>query len=100
MKTFYTDTVRDFIYKRFLNIQSEQYWTDENSYYFALILKDRFPSGTICYAVEEKYFVFLRDGVYYSYSGIVLPTGTVVQWDNLFEYNRNLYDEVLKKFYF
>lgn len=60
------DKVEEFIHKRF---KTNCKWMSDNSYYFAVILKSRFPRGTICYDVIEGYFLLYLHGCLYDYKG-------------------------------
>lgn len=85
------DEVLEFINRRF---KKDCNWLDGNCYYFALILKDRFPSGCIVYDVIWGHFFFEYDGKCYDYSGeLVLPIGAYsVYWDDM-----NNYDPLVKE---
>lgn len=67
-------------------------WTDGNCYYFALILKDRFPEGKIFYDVLYGHFVFQYQDKYYDWTGIADSLGDIVEWDKFEEF-----DSVQKK---
>lgn len=58
--------VLNFINKRF---PVDCDWTNGNCYYFALMLKDRFPNGDIVYDLIEGHFLFRYKGVLYDYNG-------------------------------
>ena len=58
-----------------------------NCYYFAIILKDRFPEGKIYFDVIWKHFVFQYDNHYYDWTGTVNPDGYLVEWDKFDEYD-------------
>lgn len=79
------DEVLEFIDRRFFD--ACEIWENENCYYFALILKDRFPDGAIVYDVIDGHFMFRRDGVFYDHTGIVHPDGYIVDWDDFDEYD-------------
>lgn len=59
--------VLEFIKRRF---KDDCKWLDGNCYYFAIILKDRFPEGMIFYDVQLGHFVFKYYEYYYDWSGI------------------------------
>ena len=63
------DKVLDFIKRRFLNTENAN-WLNENCYYFAIILKDRF-NGEIYYDVINGHFLTLIKDKLYDYSGVV-----------------------------
>ena len=81
--------VLEFIQRRF---KKDCNWIDGNCYYFAVILKDRFPEGEILYDVIYGHFVFQYDNKYYDWTGIHNPKGILVDWENFDEY-----DYLLKK---
>lgn len=81
--------VLDFIKRRF---PTDSNWLNGNCYYFALILKDRFPDGVILYDVIDGHFVTMIGGVMYDWSGIVLPEEDetkhfYVEWDKFEDYD-------------
>ena len=79
------DEVLEFIERRFPGDCS---WLNGNCYYFALILKDRFPQGEIFYDVIYGHFVFKYNGNYYDYSGINEDDdGYRVSWTSFDEYD-------------
>ena len=81
--------VLEFIQRRF---KVDCNWLDGNCYYFAIILKDRFPEGKIFYDVIHGHFIFKYQDELYDWSGIHRPEGLLVDWDNFDEY-----DSLLKK---
>ena len=78
------DKVIEFIHRRF---KFDCNWTSGNCYYFAIILKDRFPEGIIFYDVIYGHFVFLYEGKYYDWTGCINPDGILVEWDKFEEYD-------------
>lgn len=62
------DEVLDFIARRFPH---DNNWLNGNCYYFATILKARFPEGEIWYELIDDHFVFLFNHIFYDWSGIV-----------------------------
>ncbi len=83
------DEVLEFIQRRF---KDDCKWTTGNCYYFAIILKDRFPEGKIFYDVIYGHYVFQYKNEYYDWTGIINPLGYLVEWDKFDEY-----DSLLKK---
>lgn len=63
------DMILEFIKRRF---DIDCHWTDGNCYYFAVILKERFPEVNIFYMPIRGHFV-VRDseGNYYDFNGLV-----------------------------
>lgn len=62
-------------------------WDSENCYYFAVILKDRFPEGDIYYDVINGHFSYRINGVHYDHTGAFEPDGYLVKWDDFDEYD-------------
>ena len=85
------DEVLEFIERRF---KKDCDWINGNCYYFALILKDRFPGGASFYDVIAGHFVYSYNGNYYDWIGIVKPeeNSVYINWDEF-----ALYDELQKK---
>ena len=81
--------VLEFIQRRF---KKDCNWLDGNCYYFAIILKDRFPEGKIFYDVINGHFVFEYQDELYDWNGVHCLKGILVDWDNFDEY-----DSLLKK---
>ena len=80
------DPVLKFIHKRF---PKDNNWLDGNCYYFAVILKTRFPYGDIFYDTINGHFVTYIDGKMYDWSGIVPRDDKThyVLWDRFDEYD-------------
>ena len=57
--------IRKFIYNRF---PYDNNWLDGNCYYFAIILKERFPEGKIIYDVSDGHFLVRIEDVYFDYA--------------------------------
>lgn len=87
------DSVLEFIHRRFKN---DCGWTSGNCYYFAIILKDRFPNGRIYYDVIDGHFIFYYDGKYYDWGGIVKSYGYLVSWDKFDEYDILLKNRIVR----
>lgn len=78
------DNIIEFIKRRF---KTDCKWLDGNCYYFALILKDRFPGGEIYYDVIYGHFVYGINGQYFDWSGEVTPKGKLVEWEQMEKYD-------------
>lgn len=63
------EKVLEFIYRRF---PEDCHWADGNCYYFAVILKARFPNGEIYYDVVDGHFVFQLEDLYFDWNGTCL----------------------------
>lgn len=83
------DEVEEFIRRRF---PDDCRWLTGNCYYFAVILKDRFPEGEIYYDVIDGHFLFKLGIGFYDYEGHAYydayPTNKdFVPWDKFDEYD-------------
>lgn len=87
------DEVLEFINRRF---KKDCKWVDGNCYYFAIILKDRFPKGSICYDVIYGHFVFLYKNRLYDWTGLYNNAGNLVEWDKFKEYDSLVYERVVR----
>ena len=68
----------EFIQRRF---KTDCNWLTGNCYYFAIILKDRFPQGDIYYDVIDGHFVFKYENHFYDWTGITYPSNATYLWD-------------------
>lgn len=89
------DEVLDFIARRF---SQDCHWRDGNCYYFALILKDRFPKGKILYDAIYGHFFFQYNGKVYDHSGeLVWPGGAyAVYWDEMDKYDPLVKERIIR----
>ena len=79
------DPVLHFIHQRF---QNDCNWLSGNCYYFAVILKSRFPEGKIYYDVIHGHFVFQYQCNFYDWGGLYHPNDIVLTpWDDFSEYD-------------
>ena len=81
------DNVLNFIHRRFKN---DCNWLDGNCYYFAVILKNRFPDGVIYYDVILGHFIFKYQERFYDWNGIVDYNDFLdglIEWDKFDEYD-------------
>ena len=86
--------VMEFVYRRF---GKDCNWDTGNCYYLALILKDRFPEGRICYDVIYGHFVFEYEGKYYDWNGIYDEFDKImVAWDEFDEYDELQKDRIIR----
>ena len=85
-KHFRRNEVLNFIKRRF-PIDCD--WTTGNCYYFAVILKARFPKGIIYYDPVDGHFLFGYKGEMYDYKGKNHNTRYLVEWDKYDEYDKN-----------
>lgn len=85
--------ILEFIKRRF-NIDCN--WLNGNCYYFSLILKNRFPNGTIYYDVINGHFVFLYESKFYDWSGQCYPDGYLIEWDSFEKYDKLQKERIIK----
>lgn len=85
--------ILNFIKKRF---PSDCNWLDGNCYYFSIILKSRFPQGTICYDVINGHFLFRYGDSYYDWNGKIKPNNCLVKWDQMEEYDSLQKERVIR----
>ena len=78
--------VLNFIHKRF---SRDNNWVAGNCYYFAVILKARFPQGIIKYDVLGGHFVVEIDNINSDWQGVVPTTEKqfYVDWDKFDQYD-------------
>lgn len=78
--------VLEFIKRRFA---IDCNWKTNNCYFFAVILKSRFPKGIILYDVIDGHFVLEIQGKKYDWTGIVSEEGkhVYVKWDDFDDYD-------------
>ena len=82
--------VLEFIKRRFAD---DCDWTTGNCYYFAVILKDRFPEGKIFYDVRLGHFVYHYFGQFYDWIGIYdCNEDYLIPWDTF-----GIYDSARKQ---
>ena len=82
------DKVLEFIHRRFAKNNN---WTTGNCYYFAILLKTRFPQGKIMYDVIDGHFVTEIDCVKYDWNGAVEDDGkphNYIEWKKFAEYDK------------
>lgn len=81
-----TNDVLNFIFRRF---PYDAMWSEKNCYYFAVILKDRFPDGVIYYDVKEGHFLTkIRDKLYDNSGEQTEENRTLVKWDEFSKYDK------------
>ena len=81
--------IRKFIYNRF---PYDNNWLDGNCYYFAIILKERFPEGKIIYDVSDGHFLVRIEDVYFDWVGDhdfskEIQEKYFIDWDKFDEYD-------------
>lgn len=72
--------VLDFIRRRF-GEEDTNHWMDGNCYYFAQILKARFPQGILYYDLVNGHFVTCINDIYYDFTGFAnVNQSDLVRW--------------------
>lgn len=75
-----SEQITAFINRRF---EQDCNWTSGNCFYFATILKTRFPELDIYYLPIVGHFVAGHEGVYYDYNGEVEIAETPLRFSTL-----------------
>lgn len=77
--------IEEFIFRRF---PDDCNWLSGNCYYFALILKDRFPEGIIVYDVIYGHFLLKVSRCVYDFKGKHNIAGKIlIEWDKFDKYD-------------
>ena len=89
------DRILEFINRRFKN---DNDWLTGNCYYFAIILKTRFPEGSILYDVITGHFVFYINNKKYDWSGVVIDNeySKYILWDDFKNYDSIQFKSVIE----
>ena len=89
------DVVEEFITRRFKN---DCHWLDGNCYYFAMILKIRFPQAVLWYDVVLGHFFVNIDGQDYDWTGKIdnRDDSRCVMWDNMESYDFNVKQYIIR----
>lgn len=86
--------VLEFIKRRF---SDDCDWTTGNCYYFALILKDRFPEGKIFYDVHFGHFVYHYYGKFYHWLGVYdCNEDYLIPWDTFEIYDAERKQRIIR----
>lgn len=89
------DMVTEFIRRRF---PTDCRWVSGNCFFFAAILKARFPEAVVWYEVVGNHF-FVRIGdADYDWTGRIerQPGWHCVRWDEMGEYDEYLRDAIIR----
>lgn len=86
--------VIDFIHRRF---PVDNKWLNGNCFYFAAILKARFPKGQIFYDVIRGHFIFKYNNEFYDYSGLAQYEKPIL-WEDILngKYDNEVKDRIIK----
>lgn len=81
--------IRNFIYNRF---PYDNNWVNKNCYYFAIILKERFPEGKIVYSISDNNFLVKIEDLYFDWFGDHIFSKETqekyfIEWDKFDEYD-------------
>ena len=87
------DEVLEFTKRRF---SIDCNWLNGNCFFYCQILKSVFHSGVIFYDTIQGHFVFLYNGKYYDWSGIIEPNGYLVEWNKFKEYDEAQYKVIVR----
>ena len=103
------EEVIEFIERRFPTSKEDPQWVSGNCFYFASMLKARFPQGYIVYDVIDGHFLFLYqsllvDAVHYFFlPSPFIPTDTnfmvsssIVVWDFFQLYDSLQYQRIIR----
>lgn len=74
-------------------------WKTGNCYYFAIILKERFPEGNIYYDTIDGHFIFKLQDTFYDYNGAVnefTNVNAVIKWDDFDKYDFLLKQRIIR----
>ena len=88
--------VLEFIHRRFRN---DCDWTTGNCYYFAVILKTRFPEADIFYDTVKGHFMVLIGGKYYDFFGVVnveSDADKIIRWSSFENYDECQRDIIVR----
>ena len=101
--------VIEFVERRFPTAKKDPQWVSGNCYYFAVMLKDRFPDGWIVYDVIDGHFLFLYgkmliDAVHHEFlESNIVPSendycvnGHIVVWDFFDKYDSLQHQRVIR----
>ena len=87
--------ILNFIQRRF---PQDNQWISGNCFYFATILKTRFPQAEIMYDVIYNHFFVATDNSYYDWTGKINKNSDsyVVSWDQMDSYDSLEKEHVLR----
>ena len=71
-------------------------WIDGNCYYFAMILKTRFPELDIYYLPISQHFITGCEEFYYDWNGKIEPSETPLKFDLIQHSDPVLYATIIR----
>lgn len=86
------EEILNFIKKRF---SKDCDWINGNCFYFAIILKCRFPKLRIYYLPEEGHFIAGAMGSFYDWTGLVDLKEMPILLEDIKEEDRNWYNRLM-----
>jgi hypothetical protein len=75
---------------------NDEKFTNGLCYWFAYILKGRFPNGEIWYDQIENHFYFVVNNKTFDVSGEVTLPNTAIKWNEYSDYDELDYQRVIK----
>lgn len=87
------NSVEEFIHRRF---PVDNNWTNGNCYYFAVILKARFPKAIIYYDVLDGHFIVKIGFHFYDWTGKIIEKHKkfYVKWEDMPKYDTGVYARI------
>lgn len=90
--------IEKFIERRFGGKDCD--WKSGNCYYFAVILKTRFPQGDIYYDTIDGHFLFRYGSAFYDFGGTVdmsdKSAGAIIDWSIFKSYDPKHYERIVR----
>ena len=71
-------------------------WINGNCYWFALILKERFPLAEIYYLPVEGHFITQIDRNFYDWTGIVQPNEMPIKFSDIKKNDSLWYERIIR----
>lgn len=87
------DEVLEFIKRRW---SSNSNWLDGNCYWFALILKKRFPRSRLYYLPKKGHFITKINGTFYDWTGIVEPSEKPMSITSIKKLDSSWHDRIIR----
>lgn len=87
------DKILEFIHRRF---QNDCNWTNGNCYWFALILKKRFPKVKIYYLPIQGHFVIKSNGSFYDWTGKIVLEEEPIEFLRIQKEDASWYSRIIR----